>query len=169
MINEIKKDIKAYRLNNGKIADKPSLLLVLLFRLGNSINKIKIFPLRFVFSFFHRPIYVFYEILTGINIPVGTKIGGGLRVYHFGTIIINKKSIIGENCKIRPCVVIGNKNDNGSSPIIGDNCNIGAGAKILGEIVIGNNVTIGANAVVVKDVPDNCIAIGIPAINNKKK
>ena len=48
-------------------------------------------------------------------------------------------------------------------PIIGDNVHISAGARILGPIKIGNNVIIGANAVVVKDVPDNCVVAGSPA------
>lgn len=48
-------------------------------------------------------------------------------------------------------------------PVIGDNVRISAGARILGPVRIGNNVIIGANAVVVKDVPDNCIVAGIPA------
>lgn len=40
---------------------------------------------------------------------------------------------------------------------------VGAGAVVLGNICIGNNVTIGANAVVISDIPDNCIVVGVPA------
>jgi len=50
------------------------------------------------------------------------------------------------------------------APIIGNNVDIGAGAKILGPIRIGDNVRIGANAVVLRDVPDNSIAVGVPAV-----
>lgn len=101
--------------------------------------------------------------MTGINIPRTTKIGKGLRIHHYGCIIINSYSIIGDNCTIRHEVTIGNRNRDNDCPIIGNNCNIGAGAKILGNIKIGNNVDIGANAVVITDVPDNCIAVGVPA------
>jgi len=45
------------------------------------------------------------------------------------------------------------------APKIGDNCYIGAGAKIIGNIVVGNNVRIGANAVVVEDIPDNSVVV----------
>lgn len=45
---------------------------------------------------------------------------------------------------------------------------IGAGAVILGNITIGNNVSIGANAVVTKDIPDNCVAVGVPAKIRRK-
>ena len=50
-----------------------------------------------------------------------------------------------------------------SAPVIGNNVDIGAGAKLLGPIRIGDNVIIGANAVVLCDVPDNSIAVGVPA------
>ena len=54
-------------------------------------------------------------------------------------------------------------NGRGKAPIIGDNCFVGAGAVIIGDIKIGNNVTVGANAVVTKDVPDNATVGGVPA------
>jgi len=50
-----------------------------------------------------------------------------------------------------------------AAPHIGNNVNIGTGAKILGNITIGNNVDIGANAVVIETIPDNALAVGVPA------
>lgn len=44
--------------------------------------------------------------------------------------------------------------------MIGDNVFIGAGAKIIGDVLVGNNVTIGANAVITKNIPDNCTVVG---------
>lgn len=75
--------------------------------------------------------------------------------------MINEATIIGKNCLIFQGVTIGV----GTSgiPRIGDNVILSSGAKIIGGITIGNNVTIGANAVVTKDIPDNSIAVGIPA------
>ena len=58
--------------------------------------------------------------------------------------------------------------DEPCAPRIGNNVDIGAGAKVLGAIVIGNNVTIGANAVVTRDVPDNSLAVGVPAVVKPK-
>ena len=40
---------------------------------------------------------------------------------------------------------------------------IGAGATVIGPVVVGNNVQIGAGSVVVKDIPDNCVVVGVPA------
>ncbi|WP_008310301.1 serine O-acetyltransferase [Leptolyngbya sp. PCC 6406] len=61
-----------------------------------------------------------------------------------------------------PQVTLGHK-DRSGRPQIGNNVRVTAGAKVLGNIHIGDNVTIGANAVVVKDVPENCVVVGIPA------
>lgn len=73
--------------------------------------------------------------------------------------LLQKK--IGRHCFINQQVTIGYKGD--KAPEIGDNVQITCGAKVLGGVKIGNNVTIGANAVVVKDIPDNALAAGVPA------
>lgn len=69
---------------------------------------------------------------------------------------------IGANGWINQQVTIGYKDKTGR-PQIGDNVRITAGAKVIGNLKIGNNVTVGANAVVVKNVPDNCVVVGVPA------
>lgn len=53
--------------------------------------------------------------------------------------------------------------DDLKAPVIGDNVEVCCGAKVIGGITVGNNVLIGANAVVVKDVPPNCVVAGVPA------
>lgn len=88
--------------------------------------------------------------------------GPGLNIYNYGPIIVNPSARIGCNCTIYPGVVIGGKVENGY-PKIGDNVFIGASAKVLGGVNIGNNVFIAPNAVVVKDIPDNHVVVGIPA------
>lgn len=74
---------------------------------------------------------------------------------------------IGQNCRILPNVVIGSKFASGipdaEPPVIGDNVFIGTGAVVIGNIHVGNNVIIGANSVITRDIPDNCVAVGIPA------
>jgi len=88
-------------------------------------------------------------------------IGPGLFIQHgFASIISAEK--IGRNCWINQQVTIGFSNDT-DCPIIGDNVIIYAGAKVLGKVRIGNNSIVGANAVVVKDVPENCTVVGVPA------
>ncbi len=105
------------------------------------------------------------QVVTGLSLPVGIKIGKGLLISHSGTIIINNQCIIGENVNLAPDTVIGYGIKNGVEgyPVIGDRVFIGPGAKIFGPIKIGNDVAIGANAVVNSDIPDNAVAVGIPA------
>jgi serine O-acetyltransferase len=88
-------------------------------------------------------------------------IGPGLFIQHgFATIIAAKS--IGKDCWINQQVTIGysNKTD---TPELGDNVVVNAGAKIIGKVKVGKNSIVGANAVVVKNVPDNCTVVGVPA------
>jgi serine O-acetyltransferase len=105
----------------------------------------------------------FIEVLTGISIPAECSIGSGFRIHHFGGIILHPSVIIGNNCTIYHEVTIGDRGGAGGAAKIGNNVMIGAGAKIIGEITIGDNCKIGANAVVLKDLPSNSVAVGIPA------
>lgn len=89
------------------------------------------------------------------------NIGPGLFIQHgFATIISAEK--IGRNCWINQQVTIGFSNDT-DTPSLGDNVTIYAGAKVFGNISVGDNSIVGANAVVLKDVPENCVVAGIPA------
>lgn len=72
-------------------------------------------------------------------------------------IFVSHRAVIGKNAVIFHHVTIGE--GKGGAPQIGDNCYIGAGAKIIGNIKIGNNVRIGAGCVVVTDIPDNCTVV----------
>lgn len=111
------------------------------------------------------------ETLTGISLPKSAVIGGGLRIWHFGGIFINPGVVIGRNCTLRQGVTIGNRTDGGPVPVIGDDVEFGAYAQVLGGIKLGNRCKIGAMALVIKDVPDDATAIGVPArvINSKPK
>ncbi len=96
-----------------------------------------------------------------------SDIGPGLFLQHaFSTAVGAER--IGKNCWINQEVSIGFRDATGA-PILGDNVTVNAGAKVLGRIRVGNNVTIGANAVVVKDVPDDCVVVGVPAYIVRRK
>lgn len=106
--------------------------------------------------------HVFWSVVTGADIPINCKIGGGLLIPHPNGIVIHPDAIIGPNCLILQQVTIGSI-DGISKPIIGGHVDIGAGAKVLGGIRIGDHAKIGANAVVLTDVPIGKTAVGIPA------
>ena len=89
------------------------------------------------------------------------KIGPGLFIQHGYATSVGAKSI-GKDCWINQQVTIGYTNAT-DSPTLGDNVTIYAGAKILGKVYMGNNSIAGANAVVLKDVPENCTVVGVPA------
>ena len=98
----------------------------------------------------------------GVQIPETCIIGPGLELPHCLPIVVHYNAKIGKNCTLHQFVTIGG-DSRGKAPVIGDNCFIGSGAVIIGDIKIGKNVTIGANAVVTKDVPDNATVGGVPA------
>lgn len=102
---------------------------------------------------------------TGIEIHPGATIGKGFFIDHGTGVVIGETAIIGDNVTIFHNVTLGGiGNETGKRhPTIGNNVLIGTGASILGNIKIGNNSKIGAGAVVLKDIPDNVTAVGIPA------
>jgi serine O-acetyltransferase len=103
------------------------------------------------------------ETLTGISIPKSAQVGPGLRIYHFGTIIVHANAQIGANCTLRHGVTIGSRVDNGPVPVIEDDVELGAYAQILGGVRIGRGAKIGALSLVLCDVPPDTVAVGVPA------
>ncbi len=107
---------------------------------------------------------------TGIDVDPNV-LGPGCHIVH-GKCVINCYSKIGANCIIMSDVTVGIANmsdDRRQTPIIGNNCIIGSGARILGAIQIADNVTIGANAVVCKSIEERGVVVaGIPARIIKK-
>jgi serine O-acetyltransferase len=104
-------------------------------------------------------------ILFKCVLPLRAEIGEGTRFGHRGiAVIVNPRARIGRRCLIRPQVVIGGAGDGSHGvPVLGDDVEIGVGAKILGGIRIGDGARIGANAVVLADVPAGAVAVGVPA------
>ena len=116
-------------------------------------------------------IFYMYHIARKNNI--GKKIGifacintidEGLKIYHSGEIVISGLAKCGKNLQLHGCNCIGNKGIDGEAPIIGDNCDIGFGGVVIGNINLGNNIKIGANAVVNKSFKEG-VLVGIPARN----
>lgn len=166
MFNLIKQDLKNYQ---GDWAAQ-GFWVMLVYRFGRWRYTINNVLLRKICSFIYKFLYKFVQILTGIEMPCEVEVGENFLIDHFGGIVISGYAKFGDNCRIRNGVVVGLKNvTEPCAPQIGHNVDIGAGAKILGNIKIGNNVNIGANSVVLTDVPDNAIAVGVPAVIKMKK
>jgi serine O-acetyltransferase len=105
----------------------------------------------------------FWSAVTGADIPLNSKIAGGLLMPHPNGIVVHPEAEIGPNCLLFQQVTIGTGGRIPGTPMIAGHVDIGAGARILGGVTIGAHARIGANAVVVDDVPENATAVGIPA------
>jgi serine O-acetyltransferase len=128
----------------------------LFYRLMVFFSKYKfLMPFALFFQHFNR-------IYNGCVIGVKFEAKSGFVLMHPVGVVINSSTTVGNNITVESGVVIGA--EKGFSPCLGNNIFIGAGAKIIGKVTIGDNVKIGANSVVVKDVPSNCTALGIPAV-----
>ena len=102
--------------------------------------------------------------ITGIEIHPGASIGSGVFIDHGMGIVIGETAEIGNNVTLYHGVTLGGTalEKGKRHPTIGDRVVIGAGAKILGDIMIGEDSRIGANAVVVRSIPPNSVVVGVP-------
>jgi serine O-acetyltransferase len=138
---------------------------LVVYRFGRWRYTVRPAPLRRALSLVYRIAYKVVQIVTGIELPCEVPVGRGFVIEHAGGIVVSGFARFGDNCRIRNGVVIGlARVEEPCAPQIGNDVDIGAGAKVLGNIRIGNHVRIGANAVVLCDVPDHSTAVGIPAV-----
>lgn len=166
MFENIRDDLKAY---HGDFSAQ-GFWVMLVYRFGRWRYGVRPAILRKLFSFFYKVLYKLVQIITGIELPCEVELGKNFIIDHFGGVVISGYAKFGDSCRVRNGVVVGLKNvEELAAPVIGNYVDIGAGAKILGKIRIGNNVIIGANAVVLCDVPDNSIAVGVPAVVKPRK
>lgn len=160
MFQNIRADFHVYERNWGA----QGFWVMVVYRFGRWRYGVKTSLLRKPLSLLYRIAFKLVQIITGIELPCEVRIGRGFVIDHFGGIIVSGYAQFGDNCRIRSGVVVGLRRiEEKCAPEIGDNVDIGTGAKLLGPIRIGNNVLIGANAVVLSDVPDDSIAVGVPA------
>lgn len=124
--------------------------------------KIFRFPLLFIMLIVQKGI----EILTGISIPGSARIGHSFYIGHFGGIILNANTVIGNNCNISQGVTIGvsGLDENRGTPVLGNDVYVGANSVIAGKIILGNNVLVGACSLVKDSFSDNSVVMGVPAI-----
>jgi serine O-acetyltransferase/putative colanic acid biosynthesis acetyltransferase WcaB len=103
------------------------------------------------------------EWVLTTEIPWKTQVGRRLRIYHGVGIVVNDRTVIGDDVGIRQHVTIGNSGENGPCPVIEDGVELGAGCIILGGVTVGKGARVGAGAVVTKDVPPGATVVGNPA------
>lgn len=111
----------------------------------------------------HRLAMITSQVAIGDPVVVGP----GLYLPH-GQVVVDGLVVIGRDAVLFPWTTIGLRANDFQGPTLGDNVRVGTGAKVIGPIQIGDNVLIGANAVVTRDVPENSVATGVPAISRPR-
>ncbi len=135
----------------------PGLHALVAHRIAHKLNYWKI-------PFFPRLISFFSRILTGIEIHPAATIGRRFFIDHGMGVVIGATSIIGDDVLLYQGVTLGGtgKQQGRRHPTLGNNIVVGAGAKILGNILIGSNSRIGAGSVVIDNVAENSTVVGVP-------
>ena len=165
MFKNIRDDFRAHGCKWGA----QGFWVMAVYRFGRWRYRVRPVVVRKFLSLLYGVLFKLVQIITGIELPCEVDVGSNFIIDHFGGIIISGYAKFGDNCRIRSGVVVGLRRlDEKSAPIIGSNVDIGAGAKLLGPIRIGDNVLVGANAVILCDIPDNSIAVGVPAIAKRR-
>ena len=115
--------------------------------------------------FFPRFLSHIARFLTGIEIHPGATIGKGVVIDHGMGVVIGETAILGDYCLIYQGVTLGGtgKETGKRHPTLGNHVVVGAGAKVLGNIQIDDRARIGAGSVVLRDVPADCTAVGVPS------
>lgn len=141
------------------------------YRIAHAVYKMRIPIIKQVFTVLCMLWQKVIEITTGISIPASVQIGHSFYIGHFGGIILNAKSILGNNCNISQGVTIGVSGigEKRGVPVIGHNVYIGANAVLAGKIKIEDNVLIAACSLVNTDVEGNSVMMGVPAIKVSNK
>ena len=161
MLENVRADLRAH----GGDWSAQGFWALLVYRFGRWRYGIRWVLPRKACSLLYKILYKLVQIVAGIELPCEVVLGKNFIIDHSGGIVISGYATFGDDCRIRNGVVVGlNRVDDPCAPVIGNNVDIGAGAKVLGRITIGDNVLIGANAVVVRDVPADSIAGGVPAV-----
>jgi serine O-acetyltransferase len=135
----------------------PGLKAILIYRIAHLLWELNM-------PFIPRYLSEVARELTGVEIHPGAEIGSDFFIDHGSGVVIGETAEIGNNVTMYQGVVLGGVSTDPVKrhPTVGDDVVIGTGAKLLGAIKIGNNVKIGANSVVVNDVPDNSVVVGVP-------
>jgi len=166
MLKLIAEDFRAH----GRDWTKPGFRSVAVHRFGVWRMSVQPKLLRAPLSLLYRLAFRRCRNVYGIELPYSVALGRRVVIEHQGGIVIHGNCRIGDDTIIRQNCTLGIRRLENpfDAPIIGRNVSIGAGAVILGAVKIGDGSVIGANAVVLDNLPDNSVAIGIPATIKRK-
>ncbi len=161
LLERMREDLEVH---DGDVS-RPGFQALLVHRFGNWRMHIRSKPARAPFSVLYRVLERCIVSVYGIEIPYSAEVGRNVIIEHQGGVIVHGDAKIGDGSVLRQGVTLGNRTPERpfDAPTIGEQVNVGAGAKILGAVRVGDGAKIGANAVVLTDVPPGSVAVGVPA------
>ncbi len=152
-------DLRREQPQPGEYAPGKHLLAAIRLYQSNPGDSLRARAIRMAAVAAHR----FWSAVCSSDIPLNSRVAGGLLLPHPYAIVVHPDAVIGPNCLLFQCVTIGAGGSRPGLPRLGGHVDVGAGAKILGGVTIGDHARIGANAVVLTDVPPYGLAVGVPA------
>lgn len=159
-VQYVREHLKEDFRRNSRASQRFTLILLRSGRAWHKQPGLRAFIVRRVIQ---RLKFLWFECVIGGEIPNEVTIGPGLRIPHnVRGVMMHPTASMGRNVTLYHQTVLGVR-DERAAPRVGDNVEIGAGAKLLGPITVGDGCSIGANAVVVKDTEPGGTYVGIPA------
>ena len=150
---------------NGRDWTRPGFRALAVHRFG--VWRLSVRPrfLRAPLTLMYRNMFRHCRNVYGIELPYTVRVGRGVVIEHQGGIVVHGASVIGDRRIIRQGCTLGVRRiaDLRSAPYLDNDVELGAGAVVLGKVHVGSGARVGANAVVLRDVPPGCLAIGVPA------
>ncbi|UUY03537.1 hypothetical protein LRS13_23180 [Svornostia abyssi] len=159
VLADFRADLRRY--TRSELLTEPSIWAIAMYRFGRWTDTLPPLLRRALYPVY-GVLHLIISLLTGISIPKTVDIGGGLRIFHFGGIIMHPGVRIGRNVTLGHGVTLGVRED-GRTPVVEDDVVLSAYAQILGGVRVGRGAKVGAMAVVIDDVPEQVSVAGIPA------
>ena len=133
------------------------------FRFGQYLREEASAPVRLLckvpYALAHRVV----ELGLGIHLFPQTQVGPGLYIGHYGGIWVSPHAVLGAHCNLNHEATIGCAGEGEEAPQLGDRVWVGPNATVTGPVKVGSGAVVAANSLVVAHVPDNAVAIGVPA------
>ncbi len=145
----------------------PGLHAILVYRLSHALWRAGSPPLRLLARF----VSTLSRFVTGIEIHPGARLGRRLFIDHGTGVVIGETAEVGDDVVLYQGVTLGAQaaarmgalsRGKKRHPTLGNGVVVGSGAQILGGITLGNGVQVASGSILLKDVPDNCVVVGVP-------
>lgn len=133
------------------------------FRFGQYLREEASAPVRALCKLPHAIAHRAVSLGLGIHLFPETQVGPGLYIGHYGGIWVSPHAVLGAHCNLNHEATIGCAGEGEDAPRLGDRVWVGPNATITGPVKVGSGAVVAANSLVVANVPDNAVAIGVPA------